>query len=499
VFVAILLVLLAGGRTGLLRDPGTFWHTTTGELILKEGFVRYDPYTFTFAGTWWVPYQWLGEVGMAYAYRLGGFDTQLLCAVTILAALFSWLTVRLLRTGLHPVAIGMLVMLGLAAAGSHFHVRPHIVTLAALALTTALLTDCDSGKLPLRRLFWLVPLFVFWVNVHGGVIGGFATVVIAATGWIVFWIVGRPSPVESWRDVGLLALLVIACGLTSLVNPYGLDMLRVWHVIMGEPILKRIIEEHRPMDFTKPYAWPVVLLGIVYLFVLCGANWREIRVSWLLPVVWFLQSVERCRHASLFVVVTLVALAAIWPHTRWAAKLAKSRPDFYDPNAPAVARPWWASMWLPAVVVLLALGLQIEGVNVPVIGAGWAQHDPQKWPVELLDVIKQNEPTAGPHNKLFNDYIDGGFIIFHAPGYKVFVDDRCEVFGGPWLEAFVKANHPDTKPEKRAAAIAAWESEYGRFDFALTRANTGFAEYFKNTPDWECLKRTKQGAFYRRK
>ncbi len=483
-FFAIWIVLMAGGRSGMLRDPGTFWHTTTGEIILKEGFIRYDPYTFTFAGTWWVPYQWLGEVGMALLHRIGGFDTQLLAAVTILAAVFSWLTVRMLRTGLHPVAVGMVLALGLAAAGTHFHVRPHIVTLGALALTAALLADFDSGKIPLRRLFWLVPLFVFWTNVHGGVLAGIATVVIATTGWVVFWQLGRPSPVQSWRDVGLLALLVVGCGLSTLVNPYGTDMLKVWRVIMGEPALRQIIKEHLPLDPTKPYAWPVFGLAAVYLFVLLGANWREVRVTWLLPCVWFLQTLERCRHASLFVVVTLVAVTVIWPHTRWAVKLARSRPDFYQPDAPAVERKWWATAWLPVIAVLLAFGLEVARVPVPVIGAGWAQHDSQQWPVELLDVIKANEPKPGEPHRLFNDYTDGGFIIYHAPGYKVFVDDRCEVFGGQWLLDFVKAGQENT-----AAAIARWEAEYGRFDFALTRTDTGFEEYFKHADGWECVKR----------
>src|SRR5262245_6421769 len=68
-FLAIWLALMVVGRSGMLRDPGTFWHTTTGEIILKEGFIRYDPYTFSFSGSWWVPFQWLGEVGMALAHR----------------------------------------------------------------------------------------------------------------------------------------------------------------------------------------------------------------------------------------------------------------------------------------------------------------------------------------------------------------------------------------------------------------------------------------------
>jgi hypothetical protein len=492
-FLAVWLVLLLSGRTGMMRDPGTFWHTTTGELILRDGFLRHDPYTFTFAGSWWVPHQWFGEVGMALAHRAGGFDTQLLGAVTLLAAVFAWLAARLVRTGLHPVAVGAVVGLALAGAGSHFHVRPHVFTIAALALTAGLLTDADSGKIPLRRLFWLVPLFVLWTNIHGGLLGGFGTLVIAAGGWVVFWWLGRPSPVDSWRASALLGLLVLLCGLSVLVNPYGTDMLKAWQVIMDEPVLKEIIKEHRPLDPTEPYAWPVLALAALYLFVLAGANWREVRVMWLLPLVWLMQAVDRCRHAPLFVIVGLVAITAIWPHTRWAAWLAKNRPDFYEPDAP-VARPWWANVWLPALAVLTALGLQVARVPVPVIGSGWAEHSSKQWPVELLDALRANEPKPGDPNHLFNDYADGGFVIYHTPGYKVFVDDRCEVFGGPWLLEFVTASQRDT-----AAAMARWQAEYGRFDFALTRTDTTFDEYFRTTPVWECVKRGTIAAFYKRK
>ncbi|HVL12296.1 MAG TPA: hypothetical protein VM529_07010, partial [Gemmata sp.] len=497
-FLVIWLAMLVAGRSEMLRDPGTFWHTTTGEIILADGFLRHDPYTFTFHGTWWVPSQWLGEVAMALAHRAAGFDAQLLGAVTVLAATFAFVAARLLRTGLNPVAVGAVVVLGLAASASHFHVRPHVATMAGLAVTVALLTDFDSGKIPLRRLFWLVPLYVFWVNVHGGVIGGFATVAIATAGWVAFRTVGLPSPVDSRRTAVVLALLVAACGLTALANPYAADTPRVWKVIMGEPVLKEIIKEHRPLDPAEPYSWPVFGVAALYFLTLAGVNWRDIRVTWLLPVVWLVLAAERCRHAPLFALTSLVAVAAMWPHTRWAAMLAKSRPDFYDPNSPPPDRPWWASVWLPAVVVLLAFGLQANGVRVPVVGAGWARHDPRHWPLELLDVLREHEPRPGHPNHLFNDYTDGGFVIYHTPGYRVFVDDRCEVFGGQWLKDFVVANHADTPPAERAAAFARWEREYGGFDFALTRAGTGFEEHIKDAPGWECLKRSPRGAFYRR-
>jgi hypothetical protein len=491
-FVLVWLLLLAAGRAAFFKDPGTFWHTTTGALVLEKGFLRADPYTFTFSGTWWVPYQWLGEVGMALAHRAGGFDAQLLGAVTILAAVFAWLTARLLRTGLNAVLAGSVVALSLAAAGSHFHVRPHLFTLAAMTAVMVLLVETDVARPRPKRLFWLVPLCAVWTNVHGGVLGGIGTVCIAFAGWVAWWRLGASAPLKSGRDVGLLALVAVGCVLSTFASPYGLDMLKTWNVIMGAPELREIIVEHRPLDVTQPFAWPVLALAAVYLFVLYGVKRSSLRVSWLLPLVWLVLTFSRCRHASLFAVTTVVAITAMWRHTSWALWLAAYRPDFYQPGS-AEPRPWWASVWLPVAVVLLALGLQAARVPVPLVGSGWATHDPAHWPVDVLDALKAHEPKPGAPNKLFNSgYIDGGFVIYHAPGYKVFVDDRCEVFGGPWLMEFVAAQG------EPAAALARWEKQYGPFDFALTRTDTPFDDRFKSSPAWKAEKVTPTATFYTR-
>ena len=92
------------------------------------------------------------------------------------------------------------------------------------------------------------------------------------------------------------------------------------------------------------------------------------------------------------------------------------------------------------------------------------------------------------------DGTDGGFAIYHAPGYKVFVDDRCEVFGGEWLLDLVKAGSVNT-----AGAIEGWEKRYGKFDFALVRTGNGFEAYFATSPEWINVKRTETATFYRRK
>ena len=106
-FLALFAVLLVGGRSRFFRDPGTFWHTATGNQILDtKTFITTDPFTYTFCGQEWTPYEWLGEVAMAIAHRLGGFDLQFVLAVGLISLTFAALGDRLARTGGGGRALG---------------------------------------------------------------------------------------------------------------------------------------------------------------------------------------------------------------------------------------------------------------------------------------------------------------------------------------------------------------------------------------------------------
>ena len=69
--------LLLGGVFWSLRmfvvDPDMWWHVKVGEGILAtHHWPTMDPYSFTVAGQPWIAYEWLGEVLLAAANRLGG-------------------------------------------------------------------------------------------------------------------------------------------------------------------------------------------------------------------------------------------------------------------------------------------------------------------------------------------------------------------------------------------------------------------------------------------
>ena len=118
-------------------------------------------------------------------------------------------------------------------------------------------------------------------------------------------------------------------------------------------------------------------------------------------------------------------------------------------------------------MILLAAVLQAAGVRAPILGRGWVKLDPEHWPVELLPELRQAEREHPEGTRIFNDFLYGGFLIYYTPGLKVFIDDRCELYGDDWLMQFSEAvrSHPER--------IDRWQETY-RFPYALVAQGNGF-------------------------
>jgi hypothetical protein len=494
-FLGIWLFFMLAGRSRLFRDPGTLWHTVVGRLILESGhFIDADPFSFTCAGRSWVPHQWLGECLMAVLDRIGGLDTLLLATATILAALYTWAGHRLMKSGLHWLPTVLLTMLSIAAGANHLHVRPHISTIVCLGLTFGWLCDFEAGRIGLGRLYWLIPVFWIWSNMHGGPLGGLATLALALVGWCAFRLAGLSSPIVSWRDAALLLLLIVGCALTALVNPYGLRLPRTWLEIMGSPVVARLIEEHAPLDPRGPGGWLVLMMGLIYVATVASIRtWRP-RIMWLVPLFWLCQTLLRVRHSPLFSITAVLALAEMLPHTRLAVWLARPGRDlfqFRSDEPHARRRPDWRPALAPLLVVLLALALQASGIRAPVVGRGWVKLDSQHWPVELLPDLRQAEGEHPEGARVLNDFLYGGFLIYYTPGLKVFIDDRCELYGDARLLQYFDAT--SRAPER----ITEWARQYG-IGYALVASGSTFDRYLERSPDWALLKRTASAKLYRK-
>ncbi len=526
-FLALWLALLAGGSK-MLRDPGTLWHTVVGERILQTGeCVRTDPFTFTQHGQKWLAQQWLGECAMAIIHRLGGLDGLVLATATLLAGLFTWLATRATRNGLPwPVAV-LLILLVIAASSYHFIPRPHLITMLLIAGGLALLTDIESGRLDPRWLLVIPPTMVLWTNIHGGALGGLATLYIVLMGWLlrpasthadsglpfgglmgrlIYFASKRPDsglPVGGPHSLSHASsapaspqLIAVTLGLSTaaiLINPYGPSLPTVWLALMGSELLPRFIIEHAPLNPLSTEGLMIIVLAAVYLSMLASARRRGLRICWLVPLVWLVLAFTRIRHGPLFAVAAAIAIADMLPYVRWPGLLAKAvdgqRPLDAPRPPPALASRWRPAA-IPAALVLCATILQVTGAPVPIVGANRSRPDPAYWPVEATEALRRYMAEHPTERHVFNDMRFGGYLMYHLPQARIYIDDRCELYADPGLRRYVELRkHPD-----RMAGVADYENVH----LALVQTRSPLVRYFTDSPGWTQLHQDRTASLYRR-
>lgn len=480
IFILLLLALLLAGRSRMFRDPGALWHTVVGERILDRGALpSVDEFSFTFEGHPWIAQQWLAECIMAAAHRAAGLDSLLLAAAALLAAIYAGIGDRLYRAGFSVPGVILLLAIVLAASSHHFHARPHIATIALTALTYGILCDVEAGRAPARRL-WLLPLLmVLWTNLHGGALAGIVNVAMVLIGWAFLLILGRRQIGTAAVDRRIVVLIVIALlsAATIWVNPYGGQLPRVWIALMGSKLLPMIISEHGPLRWDSVEGVMVIALFVVYVAVL-SATWRRmLRITWLLPLLWFLLAVSRVRHAPLFAVLTAISIAEMFPYSALRERLAARGSALFARHAPSEGKiPMrWAAIAWPAAIVLIGLALQVGGIRVPVIGAGWAKLDETYWPVAAAAELPEAMREAGDH-RVFNPMLYGGYLIYAVPEACVYIDDRCELYGEEFLREFPHVLHD---AQRLLTELDAYELR-----LAIISTQSAAAEALRASPTW---------------
>ncbi|WP_243337460.1 hypothetical protein [Anaeromyxobacter soli] len=475
-------VTLAGGGR-LLQDPGTLWHTLAGERIFAHGFPREDWLSFTFGGRPWIAHQWLGECLMAALHRLGGLDALVVATAGGIALLLAALFARLVASGVSALWALLVVALTVVASAHHFHVRPHMLSMFAFAWLYARLADVDAGRRGLGSL-WPVPIvFLAWVNAHGAVVGGLATLALFALAWLGTWAAGARSPIRSRREAVGVCALAVASVATIPVTPYGLDTARAWFAILASPGLPRFIVEHASLARTG--SWQVLALVALYAAALAGASRTTLRASTLVPLAWLVLAFDRIRHAPFFAIAAAIALAELLPNARWVEALARRGFRVRSaPRAPPGTRLAFGSVGAIAAAVAAVAITGTAAGRSPVL----ARLDPGRWPVELVPALVEAEREAPAGAPILNDMPFGAFIAYEAPGLRVFVDDRWELYGDEFMLGYVRAD---------AAWLDEWVARSG-VSLALVQNGSRLQGYLERDGRWTATATSAAGALYRR-
>ena len=233
--VAALTIVGAAAGFTLVWNFDIFWHLAGGEWMVRHGrILASDPFSIDGA-TSWVNVHWLFQLVVAGVHWAGGFAGLTVLKSALAAAMLLTLALGLRKT----VPPAWLIASGLAAlliSLGRIRVRPEAFTLVFLAIALVLSDSVRRGG-PARRLWWMTPIMVAWVNMHGLYVLGLVVLWGAMAGAWLDRLVRRRELAGNLLTINALAA-VLAASVACLVTPWPLEAfaqpLLLWQRISGQ-------------------------------------------------------------------------------------------------------------------------------------------------------------------------------------------------------------------------------------------------------------------------
>lgn len=228
ILVGIVLSLKA------LREPDLWWMYRTGEWMLENGRVtKFDPFSYTFAGTEWVNVKWLFEILIVTGKNWFGVEFIFVfqAIVTVLLLTFFYKSANLIKqhtseikeyqskpfAGLLITALLLLFTIDYRLIG-----RPEMTSHAMVAAYLFLFWRYFYQ--PSKLIFALIPLQILWTNMHEAFgTGMILMLAYLGTSWVHHLYAlkkGLPTTAPKWLTMAVLGALA-----GIVLNPRGIQML----------------------------------------------------------------------------------------------------------------------------------------------------------------------------------------------------------------------------------------------------------------------------------
>src|SRR5512146_3277425 len=191
-----------------VHDPDVSWHLRAGQEIVASHHVPHqDSFSYTRYGQPWVAHEWLSEALFYLVFRAAGWAGLM---VTFAAVIVGTFLLLYRQCAGRPYVAGLVTALGAITTIPSWGVRPQMFSMLLATVFLWLLAKArrsEGGQL--RFLWWLPPLLLLWVNLHGAFLLGPALMGTTLAGWLM----------EAW--LGLATCIVVIP-----LNPNGFGLYR---------------------------------------------------------------------------------------------------------------------------------------------------------------------------------------------------------------------------------------------------------------------------------
>ena len=386
-------------------EGDTWWHLAVGNQILKtHTWPTHDPYSFTVQGSPWISYEWLGEVLIALAWRIGGLQALMVLLIALAGAILLLLYYHAYLRCKNSKAAFVACAVLLPIVSLSITVRPQLLGYVFLIATLIALEKFRHGH---QKALWaLPPIFLLWVNAHGTFVFGFLILAVYwASGLKAFEFGGLYAERWTERQRQRLEFISLLCLLASTLTPYGTRLL-AYPLVMAssQHLVLQSIQEWQPISLSQLNGKYFLVLSLLFWLVLATSRLRCRLQDFVLLAIATAETFMHARFVLLFVPV-FVPLLADWL-AQWVPQYQPAK-DQYVLNC-----------------VLMAL-----------IAAGIVKFFPSAQ--ELDQQVENNMPAkavsflrAHPTLKrTLNDAYWGGYMIDKlGPAHKVFIDGRFDIY-----------------------------------------------------------------------
>ena len=467
--------LLAAGAfviaLGPISDGDIYWHLAAGRaMAARHALLRADPFTLSAAGRPWIDVHWLFQLAAWAVYRTAGFPGLAFAKAALVAATAVILARAAEKKGGLAAAILCASMLlpALYLARHLLPLRPVIVTALCLAIFLWVLESVRAGAT--RRLWLLPPLQVLWVNCQG-----LAPLGLALLGaYVLEAALARldrtgiaAAPEERRLPLRPLLATLALCALASFATPFGVGGLalpfhllaritpgtrNVFSTAIAENIPPFVLERTAPEQIGH-FRWVLLALAATL-----AAFRPRLRLAQVMILGLFLGLAMMANRNV--VLLYLVAPPLV------AAGIAAT---------PVVRRRfgWVARAAVPALGAVVALA----GVTL-VREPAFASPTPFHFPVESARRL------AGATGPVFAPEQAGGFLTFHAPGLRPYIDTRLMLHTADEYAAFLALLDD---PSRFEALDARYRFRYVVLTTSYPDRYLGLAGHLAADPRWRLL------------
>ena len=325
---AVLLVLLAGCLGWReITSPDLGFHLNSARWMLDQfGWPRAEPFLFTASSCNYVDLQWLFQLGVFYLFQFSGPAGLSIVTLFLVGALLVLGWCRMGMAGANCPA-GRFVIGVLFILSQDWEPRPGLLSALYLSLLLILLDLYRQGAS--RLIWWVIPLFLLWVNTHALFSLGLVVLAIHASGAVIGWFQERDHQNKK-RETVIFGSLLGASLLACLFNPYGVEGLifpfRQW-LILNSPVYNHpssgIAELRGLMDLGiflnpdgnfYPQAYLIVRQILFFLiFIAYVYTWKKRRlVDWILLGAFAVLAWGAYRNFLFLLVVAFPVLGQAW-------------------------------------------------------------------------------------------------------------------------------------------------------------------------------------------